>query len=313
MSRIRDHHTRTVIAFGAACDAALSVALIGGSAPGSDAAGELQQLGLLITGACVVVTALGLVAYAAALNDLLDRARDAVRGDRIAGSGTGPGTILLNGSLLLALFAALALPGDSIAVALVLASLLLFHNAVARFIPAIGLLVPGAVVAGVMLVPDWQLQPSLVVWFTMTVFVATSIAVHIAGDRRPRVSLRASLIVATGWVVLSGIVLSLSGRGLAGVWPQGHAAGLVWPGVTAIMMVGVVVWRLRSGETPAARAGGALRTVALWQPMLATAWCMAMDMSAAALAFAVVGACGLVCAGGARGVSTLRTSSLPWR
>ncbi len=102
MARIRDQYTRVSIAYGAASAAALTVVLarhlgMGGSE-------RLQLLSAPVAMAGAVDAACGLVAYGAALNDLLDQQRDAV----VAGaprSPVGPAVIVLVGALLLAMFA----------------------------------------------------------------------------------------------------------------------------------------------------------------------------------------------------------------
>lgn len=309
MSRIQDYHTRSVIAFGVACDAALAVVV----GTGSSALEQSMNMGWPLAIGCVIVVSVGLVVYAAALNDLLDRGRDAVHRGVESIIGSGPGTILLIGSLLLALFAASTIPGDAVRVALVLASLMLFHNAVARFIPAIGMLVPGAVIAGVMLVPNWRLQPSLVVWSVMTMMTLTSIVVHVRANKRPLLSFRACVAVLIGWCVISGVLLTLPGGGLRTVWPQAEVTGLAWPaiawGITALFC-----WSsLRSGVESSDAGHNMIRIVGLWQPAIAAAWCQSLGMHTAAFIFLLVAAAGFIVAGGIRGFKAFGGGFPAWR
>ena len=298
-----------MIAFGAACDAALAVVI----GTGSSALEQSMRMGWPLAIGCVIVVAVGLVIYGAALNDLLDRGRDAIHRGVDSIRGPGPWTILLIGSLLLALFAASTIPGDAIHVALVLASLMLFHNAVARFIPAIGLLIPGAVIAGVMLVPNWRLNPSLVVWSVMTMMTLTSIVVHVRANKRPLLSFRASVAVIIGWCVMSGVVLTLPGEGLSAVWPQTDVTGLAWPAV-AWSITGFFCWSsVRSGVESSAAGHSMIRTVGLWQPVIAAAWCQSLGMHTAAVIFLLVAASGFIVAGGIRGFKAFGGGFPSWR
>ena len=113
----------------------------------------------------------------------------------------------------MAIAMATALGRDATWVTLVLAMLLLFHNGVAKFIPAIGLVVPGALIAGVMLVPDWQMPMPIVVWLAMSIVVLMSIGVHILADKRPILSGRALLVVVLAWFVMSGVISDTAWRG----------------------------------------------------------------------------------------------------
>ena len=88
MSRRRDHHTALAVAFGAGCNAALTVVLVkqvagDGVPPWSD-----LPLGLAIIAAAGA--AIGLVAHGAAMNNMLDRHRDATMSGTRPSASTGP-------------------------------------------------------------------------------------------------------------------------------------------------------------------------------------------------------------------------------
>lgn len=307
MSRIRDQHIRGSIAFGAACDAALSVVLtarLGGDGP-------LPILAMI----AAVVAAFGLIAYGASLNDLLDRRRDTVMGGGSAVEhATGPNVIIVVGALLLAIFAAMVLGEDAPYVALVLASLLLFHNAVARFIPAIGLVVPGAVLAGIMLVPDWQMPMPAAVWLAMTIAVFTSVGVHVLADKRPVLSRRAVPVVVLGWVVISIVTLGLRTGMDEAVWPDLPIFGvLLWP-IVAVLALGVVLrWKIVTANSPRQAAAKIIRYVALWQPLIAASWCAGIGAWAAAIVFALLGIIGLLLVGGYRELAGMSGPAVRWR
>jgi hypothetical protein len=310
MTRIRDQHIRGSIAFGAACDAALSVVLTGRIT----GAGDRSLLLLSILAAAVA--ALGLIAYGAALNDLLDRRRDAVMsGSSVAAAqATGPNVIIVVGALLLATFAAMTLGRDATYVALVLATLLLFHNAVARFIPAIGLVVPGAVLAGIMLVPDWRMPMPAAVWLAMTIVVLASVVVHVLADKRPVLSRRAVPVVVLGWAVVSVVTLGLRTGIGAQPWPeQSTFSTLLWP-LGAVLGLGLVLrWKVATAGSRRQAAAKIIRYVALWQPIIAAAWCASIGAWMPAVVFVVLGVVGLLVVGGYRELAGMSGPAARWR
>jgi hypothetical protein len=314
MTRIRDQHIRGSIAFGAACDAALSVVL-SARVPEVGVPPPIDRL--LITVSLAGVAAVGLIAYGAALNDLFDRRRDAVVGGRPIGSAdraTGPNVIIVVGSLLLALFAAAAIGRDSTYVTLVLATLLLFHNAVARFIPAIGLVVPGAVLAGLMLIPDWRMPMPIAVWLAMTIAVMAAVGVHVLADKRPRISRRAGAVVVLGWAIMSCVVLGLrTGLG-SPFWPDALSpVVLVWPLVVLVGLGLVARWKIRTASSPRHAGAKVIRYVALWQPLLAAAWCAGLGDWVATGIFAACGIIGLLAVGGYRELAGMSGPPAQWR
>lgn len=314
MSRIRDQNIRGSIAFGAACDAALSVVL----AARVQVAGPLPELGSLLTMMGLAgVAAAGLVAYGAALNDLFDRRRDAVVGGRSSVTverTTGPNIIIVVGSLLLALFAAVTLGREPAYVTLVLATLLLFHNAVARFIPAIGLVVPGAVLAGLMLIPNWQMPMPIAVWLAMTIVVIAAVGVHVLAEKRPRISRRAAAVVFGGWIMMSGVVLGLRAGLGSQFWPDALSPFvLVWPLVVVVGLGVVLRWKIHTASTRRHAAANVIRYVALWQPLIAASWCAGIGDWLAAGIFAAFGIVGLLAVGGYRELAGMSGPPAQWR
>jgi hypothetical protein len=314
MSRIRDQNIRGSIAFGAACDAALSVVLaarVQVEGPSPELASLLTMMGL------AGVAAAGLVAYGAALNDLFDRRRDAVVGGRSSVSverTTGPNIIIVVGALLLALFAAVTLGREPAYVTLVLATLLLFHTAVARFIPAIGLVMPGAVLAGLMLIPNWQMPMPIAVWLAMTIVVIAAVGVHVLAEKRPRISRRAAAVVFAGWIMMSGVVLGLRAGLGSSFWPDGLSPlVLVWPLVVVVGLGVVLRWKIHAASTRRHAAANVIRYVALWQPLMAASWCAGIGDWVAAGIFAALGIVGLLAVGGYRELAGMSGPPAQWR
>ncbi len=297
--------------FGVACDAVLAVVVTRHLGGGSQVVLPLAPLPASIAAATAAVS---LVIFGGVLNDLLDHRRDEVIRGSSPLQATGPGIIVLVGSILLAMFAASVLGGDATYVLLVLATLLLFHTAVSRFIPGIGLLVPGALLAGIMLVPDWRMPLPLAVWMLMSIIVATSIGVHMLADKRPVLSLRAIPAVIAGWAMMSGVIVTLQAGGGWSLWPEAMSAWqLLWPFGAAVLLVILVRWKIATASSRMIAAGKVVRYVALWQPMLAAAWCRAIGAWEAAIAFAIVGVAGLLVIGGCRELAGLSGKDPGWR
>ena len=134
-----------------------------------------------------VLAAVSLLGFASGLRDLFECASDR------SGGSTQPvaqSVIVASGSLMLAFFASTALGQDAAFTTLAVATLLLVHFAATRYIPAIGLLVQAAVVAGLMLIPDWRMGAPVAVWMAMTITLLTVLGVYRLADQRPKLSLR---------------------------------------------------------------------------------------------------------------------------
>ncbi|MCP4759014.1 MAG: hypothetical protein GY876_06075 [Planctomycetes bacterium] len=297
--------------FGVACDAVLAVVVTGHLTEDPPVGASLP---LLPTSIAAATAAVALVVFGGVLNDLLDSRRDEVIVGSSSVQATGPAIIVLVGSMLLAMFAASVLGSDAAYVLLVLATLLLFHTAVSRFIPGIGLLVPGALLAGVMLVPDWRMPLPGAVWMLMTIIVATSIGSHVLAGKRPRLSLRAVPVVIAGWILMSGVILTLHGKANWYQWPTGLTPGLMlWP-LGAVVLLGLLLrWKIATASSSTAAAGKVIRYVALWQPIFGAAWCRAIGAWEAAIIFLIVGIAGLLVIGGCRELAGATGKDPGWR
>lgn len=249
--------------------------------------------------AAAVLCALGFTTFAGALHDLLDmRAPGRVGGARLS---PAQGSLLSIAGLVASLFAARLLGGDAVDVTLVLATLTLFYNAVARFIPGIGVLVPGALAAGVMLIPDWLMPLAPAVWLVMTIVVLVTIGVYLLEDARPVLSRRAWAAVVIGWGLMSAVILML--RTMAGhqaPWVDLSPVALLWP-IGAVVGLGVLLRAVVArGSSRHGMAQSLIRWTALWQPMLAAAWCAALGLWVAAMILSGIGVVCLVLVGGSR-------------
>jgi hypothetical protein len=188
-----------------------------------DAFRESPLWALLLGGAA---NALGLFAYAAALNDVLDFRRDrTIHPERPLPSGrlsVNAAVILVVCTFMTAVLGAAALGVAAVILTLFVAGAILFFNAAGRFVPAVGLVVLGLIYAGQMVVPNLHLRFVWPVWLVMTHSLVVAGVSHILGRKVPVISRRAIAVATAGWAFWSGVML------VAG-WRRNHGQGGLWP------------------------------------------------------------------------------------
>lgn len=257
----------------------------------------------LLAGATVAV---GLFAFGASLNDVLDVRHDAAFSpDRPIPAGRirfGQAIIVTVGALIIAMLGGIMLslgePGPgapsvgAAGMTLLTATGILFYNAAGKYIPAIGLVTVGLIHAAHMLIPNYQLMFLLPVWLVMTHTMVIAAFVHKLEDKRPRLRRRSLLAAAVGWLVCSVIVLSAGARQAEGLWPD-HTPrfGAVFP-IMAVIAFVVVAWFKARGVAGRAAAEKLKRYGAMWQALYGAAWLAAIGLFAQAMwigLFAVAG------------------------
>ena len=275
-----------------------------GQDPAPIAYSRLPMPLLLAAGA---VFAIGLYAFGAALNDLLDTRRDrALRPSRPIPSGqTSPQTAagVVAGSLLVALAGASAFGGLASLVAVGVASGVLAFHLLGKFIPGVGFVILTAVYGAHMLVPNPMLGAMIPVWIVMTHAMVAAWAQHVIARRTPTVSFRAAIAAVLGWLGISALIwlrhLDASANALPPreIFPVGQ---LITAGVLAMACVAWCAYRA-SRTGPGARAAEKIGKYAgLWLPAYGCAWLFGEGFAAegwilAAMTF-----------GGALGLSLLR-------
>jgi 4-hydroxybenzoate polyprenyltransferase len=238
--------------------------------------------------AAATLVALGLFAFGASLNDILDVRRDrALRPDRPLPSGRislEAAVALVVITMLAAVLGATAFGTSAVLLTLVLLAAIFVFNVAARFIPALGLVILGLIYSGHMLIPNVNLRFLWPVWLVMTHALAVGAAAHIMANKVPRLSRRAMLAAATGWLFWSGVIFWLqwsrderpSGNWfppLHALWPDWvNPAAAVGPAVLAVLFV-IGAWdkvrRLGPGQRAAEKIS---RYGALWLALYACAW-----------------------------------------
>ena len=303
---------RVSLAFGLVCIAVTGIVL----AIRVDHPVGLDDVPALL-GAVFVAVGLGL--HGIAMNDLLDLRRDqALSPSRMLASGrVGPAqaALLATAALILALLGAGLLGGQSIFVLVLLASGLLFHNAMARFIPAIGLLMPGVLVAGLSMLSGWPPPIPWLPWSLFTVCVALGLLVHLVANKRPRPSPRAITGLTIEWLVVSVLLLVLPLRAGApeAVGYGGDAWVLLWPGsaiVLLCMLLGRRVWHARNSTRVVDRM---LRTTGIWLGLFAASWCMVQGAQGWAIALLVASAVAVLALGVLGELLSGDRGTLNWR
>ena len=257
-----------------------------------------EPLWLLLAGGAAA--AVGLYAFAASLNDLVDMRRDRMlKPERPLPAGRLTPAIaiaVLAGTLAAALLGSTVFGTAAVVLTLLLSLVVLVYTLAARFVPGIGLVVLGLVYAGHMLVPNIGLRFMWPVWVVMTHALLVATVAHIVGRKVPPISRRAAIACASGWLFWSLVLAWWSAQKNAGsFWPAWVDKGSIpW-----ILMIGLsfgafLFYRLRRPGPPARQGERVVRYGTLWLPLYGAGWLLSDDgsgsRSAGLLLLAVFGA-----------------------
>jgi 4-hydroxybenzoate polyprenyltransferase len=272
--------TRLTIAFGAVSDIWF-VILYTRARPEYEAVGIYHLGGIvaLLTGAVVAV---GLFAYGAALNDVLDVRHDTTFSpERPIPAGrikVGQAVVVAVGSLIVAVLGGVGMGPQAVYITLFTAAVVLFYNATGKYIPAVGAITIGLVHAAHMFIPNHQLSFTLPVWLIMTHTCAISAAVHVLEDKRPAFNRRAIIATVIGWAFWSALILGRSAFGEGGLWPEdADPIGLVYPAIVIVAFFVVVRWKA-VGVQGSVAAEKLKRYGAMWQSLYGAAWLLALGL-----------------------------------
>ncbi len=274
------------------------------------------------------VVAVGLFAFAASLNDLLDVRHDRqFSPERPLAAGrirAGSAKLLSFGALMCAVVAASTLGEAALVITVLVAAIILFYDAVAKHIPSAGIVTVGLVHAAHMLIPNYSLTFTLPVWVSMSHAVAIAASVHRFENKRPYFGPKQILAVTAGWLFWSAILIGIGVRAGDGsdFWPKVKEGdelvssgphGLIWP---LLALAGfLVVARIKvAGQGGGAGASEKLRRYgAMWQAVYAAAWLMCVGMHTAALGMAVVAVAGLLVMTIIKEINGLSGRPIGWR
>jgi len=225
------------------------------------------------------VAALGLFAFGAALNDILDLKRDrTMRPGRPLASGElrpESAFVLVPAALVAAVLGATAFGTSGVLMTLLAASAILGFNALGKFIPAIGIVLLGLIYSGHMVVPNIYLSFVWPVWLVLTHALLVAGITHAVSRKVPPLSRRALVGAVLGWVFWSAVILYFGWLNSPepALWPAWVSpSGAVLCFLLAVIF-GVFVWRKIALHGRGARAGEKIgRYGALWLAMYDCAW-----------------------------------------
>ncbi|HBZ96625.1 MAG TPA: hypothetical protein DEO57_02130 [Phycisphaerales bacterium] len=246
-----------------------------------------------------LVIALGLFAYGASLNDVLDVRRDAAfRLQRPIATGRiapGQAVVITGCALLTAMVGAMGLGTWSVWMTMLVAVMLLFYNAAGRYLPAVGIVTIGLVHATHMLIPDPGFPVLLPIWLSMTHAMFVALGISLLEDKRPRITRYALVGIVAGWIFWSAVLGWLSWHRIGGLWPDRLPMwSLAWPAAAALGGLLVLRWKQRTARDRRAGAEKLRRYGALWHCMYGSAWFAALGMMLPALCFGVLAIIGFV-------------------
>ena len=276
--------TRLTMAFGAVSDVWFVILL--SRATGHFEHMPVAQMHLAVAMLVGAAVAIGLFAYGAALNDILDAKHDSTFSpDRPIPAGRirpGQAVVMTVAALLVSMLAAEAFGTPAMWVAMLTAAAVLFYNAAGRFVPAVGLVTIGLIHAAHMLITNVQLTFMVPVWLVMTHAMCIALLVHVLEDKRPRMTRQAVFATALGWTFWSVVLLGIGALRDGRVdellsWPQAIA-----PLAAVLGFVLVARWKTRrvAGRVGAEKL---TRYGAMWQSLYGASWLLALGFYREAL------------------------------
>jgi 4-hydroxybenzoate polyprenyltransferase len=286
--------TRLTIAFGAVSD--IWFIILYTKATERYAAVEVYQLPLTVALLVGAVVAVGLFAYGASLNDVLDVRHDTTFSpERPIPAGRirlGQAIVVTVGALIIAVLGGAAMGTWSVCLILLTAAALLFYNATGKYIPPVGIVVIGLIHAAHMFIPNHELSFILPVWLVMTHSMVIAGAVHVMEDKRPRLTPRSLALTGIGWAFWSAMILSLGVMRAGGIWPDDVPSWrLVFPAI--VLAAFVMTARFKTTRVTGRAAAEKLKRYgAMWQSLYGAAWLLAVDLPVQAVwigLFAVAG------------------------
>ncbi len=235
------------------------------------------HLSVLLAGG--LLTGVGLYAFGATINDLLDVHRDrAMNPSRpiIAGSTSIELAVCaVAGALMLAVLGSTVFGTIAVLATLGLAWAILMFNALGRFVPGIGMVLLSVIYAGHMLLPNLSVRFLFPVWLIMThAIVVTGLAHHL-GRKSPPISRRAGIFAISGWIFCSLLLLALAWtrRGNDGLWPDFVPPTAVLYPLGLAVLFALMVYRRTKSLGPGPRLGEKIaRYGAMWPAMYAAGW-----------------------------------------
>ncbi len=283
--------TRLTMAFGAVSDLWFIILLCRAIGRPDSPCNALPLWSALLMG---LVIAVGLFAFGAALNDVLDARRDsAFSPDRPIPAGrirVGQAIVVVASSLMLAVLGGAAFGQTALLLTVLTSAGILFYNVAAKYVPAAGVVTLGLIHGVHMLIPDLQPPSILPVALVMTHAMVIGGIVYWMEDKRPRISRRALILMMLGWAFWMTLLLAY-GDSNDIVHPEADLRMLVYP-LVAVASFAALGWWKASRVGGRAGAEKIRRYGAMWQSLYGAAWLFALDLGTQALWIVVLAVCG---------------------
>lgn len=232
-------------------------------------------LWLLLAGSAAA--AIGLFAFAMAMNDAIDARRDrALHPERPLPSGAitpDAASVIIALALIGGLLGATVLGIGAVLLVLLTASAILVYNLIGRHIPSVGLVLLSLIYGSHMVAANAELVMVWPVWLVMTHALLLAAATHRLAGKRPILTRRMIAPAVLGWAFWSAVLLYVGHRRVGGWWPE----WLNWQAVVApvclALLFALFAWRKIAATQDRQRAAEKLqRYGSLWLPMYATGW-----------------------------------------
>jgi len=248
-----------------------------------------------------VLVAVGVYAYAAATNDVLDARRDrALKRDRpIAAGRISPESAVatISAALVTVGIGASAFGLGSVRLAMGVCVGALFYNFAARHFPSARVVLLSLLYGAHMMIPNPRLAFVWPVWVVMTHALAVSTLTHSLAGARPKLTRGSLALAILGWIFWSAVLLGVGIWRTGAIWP----AWASWRGGVAVAGLAVgfalLVWRVAARGGGQESAGRVMRLGAFWLALYGGAWLLGQGYLAEGLgitAVAVVGFAGAV-------------------
>lgn len=280
--------SRLPVAFGAVANVWLMVlmarteAVRAADGTASAAATRIGGLDPILALIAAAAFAAGFMAFGAALNDVLDAKHDsAFAPDRPIPSGslsTRRAFHIAFAALVVGVLGTIPFGAIAIGGALALAAIVLAYDAFAKHVPALGIVLAGLATAlsMVALCPD---TPSLLpVWLAMSQTMGVGLAAYLLAEKRPKLTRRAVVLGAIGWIFWSAVLFFLAAERNDGrIIPAWYDRSMLLAPVAALITCAVFAsWKLR--HVRGVRASEKLlRYGSLWKAIVAASWLVVID------------------------------------
>lgn len=229
---------------------------------------------LLLGGA---IFAVGLFAFATALNDTVDIRRDRMLyPDRPLPAGhlsIDAAAMLVAGSLIAAMLGASMLGLAAVFMCILTTIGVLFHTMAARFFPSVGLVTFGLIYGAHMMTANAFLVFIWPVLFVMAHALLLGAFTHRLTRKRPRLTVRRLALAALGWGFWSGVLLYVGWLRAGQLWPAWvRPEAALAPALLGAGFVAFAWNKARLNANPARAAEKIRRYGAFWVTLYGIAW-----------------------------------------